>query len=111
MADDRAVAGRLDGITSFVGAWVDENPERAAALLVSRHGDVLIERGFGVMHTLSNPAVTVPVQPDTIFLVASITKPLTAAALCLLVDRRLGETGRPGGRLPSGLLRRRARPC
>src|SRR5204863_7111797 len=56
----------------------------AASILVARHGKIVFHRGFGRM---SVSAKADPVQPDSIFLLASITKPVTACALMLLVER------------------------
>lgn len=47
----------------------------AAAILVIRNSKVVLHRGFG------------KAQPDSVFLLASITKPVTAAALMLLVEQ------------------------
>ena len=55
-----------------------------AALQVSRRGVALPPACFG-RRTLA--ATGSPVEPDTRFLVASITKPIVAAALMLLVER------------------------
>lgn len=58
----------------------------AASLLVARHGAVVFSRGYGHLAPEGeSPAVT----PDSVFLLASITKPVTACALMLLVDRGL----------------------
>ena len=56
----------------------------AAAILVARRGKVVLHRGFGRL----SPAPGAPaVQPDSVFLLASITKPVTVSALMLLVER------------------------
>jgi CubicO group peptidase (beta-lactamase class C family) len=58
----------------------------AASILVARRGIVVLHKGFGRMSAhADSPAV----QPDSIYLVASITKPVTATALMLLVERGL----------------------
>lgn len=54
-----------------------------ATLLVMRHGTVLEQRAFGVCET--NPAR--PFQSDTICWIASLTKPVTATAAMILVER------------------------
>jgi CubicO group peptidase (beta-lactamase class C family) len=56
----------------------------SASILVARHGKIVLHRGFGRM---SASAKADPVQPDSVFLLASITKPVTACALMLLVER------------------------
>jgi len=55
-----------------------------AAMQVSRNGIALEPRCFGRRELDPNGA---PVEPDTIFLVASVTKPVTATATMLLVER------------------------
>ena len=56
----------------------------AASILVARHGKIVLHRGFGRM---SASAQADPVQANSVFLLASITKPVTACALMLLVER------------------------
>ena len=56
----------------------------AASILVARHGKTVLHRGFGRM---SASGKADPVQADSVFLLASITKPVTACALMLLVER------------------------
>jgi CubicO group peptidase (beta-lactamase class C family) len=56
----------------------------AAAFLVARHGRIVLHKGYGRL----SPDPTAPsVNPESIFLLASITKPVTACALMLLVER------------------------
>lgn len=55
-----------------------------AAIQVSRNGKALEPRCFGRKELDLHGA---PVEPDTIFLVASVTKPVTATAAMLLVER------------------------
>ena len=50
---------------------------KAASILVTRRGEVVLHRGFGQSSA----------KPDSIYLLASITKPVTACALMLLVER------------------------
>src|SRR5687767_11006416 len=56
----------------------------SASILVARHGKIVLHRGFGKMSGAANAD---PVQADSVFLLASITKPVTACALMLLVER------------------------
>lgn len=64
----------------------------AAAIIVARRGKVVLHKGFGKLSPEANAA---PVKPDSIFLLASITKPVTACALMLLVDRGLISVSEP----------------
>jgi len=56
----------------------------AASILVARDGIIVLHRGSG---KLSPDPASPPAKPDTVYLVASITKPVTASALMLLVER------------------------
>ena len=55
-----------------------------ASILVAGNGIPIEARSFGNMSLQSDSQ---QVQPDTIFLVASVTKPVTVAAVMLLVER------------------------
>ena len=56
----------------------------AASLLVARNQTIVHSKGYGHL----TPDTGSPlVRPDSVFLLASITKPVTACALMLLVDR------------------------
>jgi CubicO group peptidase (beta-lactamase class C family) len=67
----------------------------AAAIIVARRGKVVLHKGFGKMSTAADAAA---VKPDSIFLLASITKPVTACALMLLVERGLVSLSEPVSR-------------
>src|SRR3984893_4327851 len=56
----------------------------AASILVARQGTIVLHKGFGhLSHEPGSPLV----QPDSVYIVASITKPVTATALMMLVER------------------------
>lgn len=55
-----------------------------AALAVTKNGKLILVRGYGYAD-LENK---VPVQPDSMFRIASISKPITAAAVLHLVDQK-----------------------
>jgi len=82
---------RMESVASACQDWIRENPERCMALYVThgvaQNGHVLMQQGFGLMRPLPDPEASAPAPADTIFLIASLTKPLTVAAVCLLVDR------------------------
>jgi hypothetical protein len=56
-----------------------------AALLVMRGGKIVRMRGYG----LANVELEVPVTPDTVFELASITKQFTAAAIMLPATQKI----------------------
>ena len=55
----------------------------AASLTVARRGTLIFSEGYGQMRPEEGAPDT---QPDSVFLLASITKPVTAWALMMLVD-------------------------
>jgi CubicO group peptidase (beta-lactamase class C family) len=57
--------------------------EPGAAVLVAKGGQVLLRKGYG----LANVELGVPIQPDMVFELGSITKQFTAAAILLLQER------------------------
>lgn len=77
-------ADRLNAAAEILAGEVREGRVLAASLLVARRERIVLHRGFGRLAPApDSPAVT----PDTVFLLASITKPVTACALMLLVER------------------------
>ncbi len=77
-------AARLETASRILADEVQKERVLAASILVARRGSIVLRKGFGRLA----PAPDSPLAtPDTIFLLASITKPVTAAALMLLVER------------------------
>jgi len=64
----------------------------AASILVARNERIVLHRGYGRLSPQSGAAA---VELDTIYLLASITKPVTATALMLLVERGLVSLEEP----------------
>jgi CubicO group peptidase (beta-lactamase class C family) len=77
---------RLQLAYDLLRTWCADDKVPAAALCVGRRGRVVPPRFFG-RHT-PGPG-SAPLRPDALFLVASITKPLTVTAAMLLVERGL----------------------
>ena len=73
----------LERASAQLDAAIDAGQISAASLLVARRGTVVFGRGYGRMRP---EAGAPPVEADSIFLLASITKPVTACALMRLVD-------------------------
>jgi CubicO group peptidase (beta-lactamase class C family) len=63
---------------------VREGRVLAASIAVARHGKIALHRGFGRM--AEGPGAR-PADHDTVFLLASISKPVTATALMMLVEQ------------------------
>jgi CubicO group peptidase (beta-lactamase class C family) len=75
---------RLETAASILEAEVQRGTLGAGAILVARRGTIVLHQGFG---RLSRQAASPAVTKDSVFLLASITKPVTACALMLLVER------------------------
>jgi CubicO group peptidase (beta-lactamase class C family) len=63
--------------------FLNERELPGASLAVARHGRVVYARGYGY----ADRETKEPVQPNSLFRIASISKPLTAAAVLQLVER------------------------
>ena len=77
-------AAALRNATRLLESSIRDGEITAASILVARRGKVVLHRGFG---RLSRAEGAQPVQPDSIYLLASITKPVTGCALMMLVER------------------------
>ena len=77
--DSQQAASRIDNLLS------QEYPagEPGAAVLVSRAGNVILKKGYGLADTERN----VPATPGTVFRLASVTKMFTATAVLMLAER------------------------
>jgi len=84
-AEDVGIASdKLTHAAALLESEVRQGHAGAASILVARRGTVVLHKGFGRLSARPNsPAVV----PDSIYEVASITKPVTATALMLLVER------------------------
>ena len=80
----QAVGATPEGLASAAGileSSVRSGEVKSASILVTRRGKTVLHRGFGGVSD----------RPDTVYLLASITKPVTACALMLLVERGSAE--------------------
>ncbi|MGH7172056.1 MAG: serine hydrolase domain-containing protein [Gemmataceae bacterium] len=74
---------RLASFDQLMKRFLHEQELPGAALAVARGGRVVYARGFGY----ADRATKEPVQPNALFRIASISKPLTAVAVLQLVER------------------------
>ena len=65
----------------MLSRWVQASTPGAAVIVV-RHGQVLLEKGYG----LADVTTRVPITPRTVFDIASVSKPFTAMAVLMLVE-------------------------
>src|SRR4051812_37934227 len=75
-------AAHSDAVDDYMNAEIAKRHIPGAALVVIRHGQIVKIRGYGV----ASVEHEVPVIPDTVFELASVTKQFTAAAIMLLVE-------------------------
>ena len=75
-------AERLKRLTAAMQGYVDRNEVAGAITLVSRHGRVVHLEATGVMDIDSKS----PMKRDTIFRLASMTKPITSVAVMMLAE-------------------------
>lgn len=80
-ADDRPVSGRevpgFEPVDDAILGFMDRIGCHAATLAISRDHQLLYSRGYG----WSDEARERPVRPDALLRIASVTKPVTAAAV------------------------------
>ncbi|KAF1808256.1 beta-lactamase/transpeptidase-like protein [Eremomyces bilateralis CBS 781.70] len=72
----------LAGFNSVLHQMVDNGKLANVVSLVSHHGQIVNRDAYGVLDISAVP--TVPAQTDSIFRIASMTKPITGAAMMIL---------------------------
>jgi CubicO group peptidase (beta-lactamase class C family) len=90
---------RLQRITDMLHTYLDNNKLAGMNALVSYRGQVAYKTCLGMMDLEANK----PVQFDTIFRIASMTKPITSIAAMLLYEQGASISTRPSASL--------SRPC
>src|SRR5262245_26882732 len=75
---------RLDRVVDCLAAETGKRHVTSASICVARHGRIVLHRGFG---RLSEQTDAHPTEPDTVYILASISKPITVCGLMLLVER------------------------
>ncbi len=78
-----AVCEELASFDRLMRSFLCEHKVPGGSLAVTRHGRLVYARGFGYADVERGE----PVQPDSLFRIASVSKPITAAAVLQLVDR------------------------
>jgi N-acyl-D-amino-acid deacylase len=73
----------LKSFDELMRSFVQEQKIPGAALAVAKDGRVVYARGFGYADLETHQ----PVQPDSLFRIASVSKPITAVAVLRLVDQ------------------------
>jgi CubicO group peptidase (beta-lactamase class C family) len=75
-------AARLAELHAAMQAFVDEGRFAGISTLIARRGQVVDARCYGMLDISANK----PLRPDSIFRLASLTKPITAVAALMLFD-------------------------
>jgi CubicO group peptidase (beta-lactamase class C family) len=83
---------RIRRLRELIGGWVKCGDTPSVVALVARRGVIVWHEAFGVRR-YGDPTSTL--HPDSIFPIASCSKPLTAAAVMCLVDDGLIGLNRP----------------
>src|SRR5438045_1194654 len=78
-------AARLQRAYDLLQSWARADKLPAAGLAVGRKGRLLEPRVFG----RQRPGQEEAIRSDALFLIASITKPVTVTAVMMLVERGL----------------------
>jgi CubicO group peptidase (beta-lactamase class C family) len=78
----RSVAAQSDQVDEFLQVEMKKRKIPGLALAVIKNGEVIKMQGYG----LANLDHDVPVTPDTVFELASVTKQFTATAIMLLEE-------------------------
>jgi D-alanyl-D-alanine carboxypeptidase len=89
----RQAESAVDSVDAYITGEMPKRRIPGLALTVVQHGKIVKSQGYG----LANLELDVPVGPETVFELASLTKQFTAAAIMLLV-----EAGRVGLEDPLG---------
>jgi CubicO group peptidase (beta-lactamase class C family) len=76
-------AARLEKFLGFAESAREMMKIPGVAIAVIQNGKIVLEKGLGVRE-LNKPA---PVTPQTLFMIGSMTKPLTSLMMARLVDR------------------------
>jgi len=79
---------RIDRVRRLCAGWVEEGNSPALQVVIARRGTIVLDDAWGRLGPEDDAP---PLTTDSIFPLASITKPITAAAvMCLVEDGLLG---------------------
>jgi CubicO group peptidase (beta-lactamase class C family) len=90
-SDPGTAADRFVGVHETIRHLVESDSLPSVAVAVARHGEILWHQAFG----WADRERRVPATPETPYSVASISKPMTAAAVLRLAERGVLDLDRP----------------
>src|SRR5262245_62245905 len=73
----------IDKVDRLFAPWSNGDTP-GAAVIVIKDGQILLKKGYG----LANLENKNPIEPDTAFLLGSVTKQFTAMAIMMLANRK-----------------------
>jgi len=82
---------RLEKINTYINTVLKEWNAAGIGVGIVKDGEVIFSEGFG----LRNVEEKLPVTPNTLFVLASVTKPFVTAAMSMLVDDGLLDWDTP----------------
>lgn len=94
---DQALAGRVD---SQMNQLLAQYPIPGASIAIAYKGEFVYQRGYGMAVTENNSSAT----PQTVFRIASVSKPITAVAVLKLFEDELPQALERRVFGPDGLL-------
>lgn len=74
----------LTALDDWMKAFMTEHAIPGGSLAIVRDGSLIYARGFG----LADREAKTPVQPESLFRIASVSKPITAAAILKLAEEK-----------------------
>ncbi len=102
---DSATLARID---TLAATWMGRRSVPGLSIAIASHGQILFARGYGVAALRGDRAG--PVTPETVFELGSIKKPVTAAIVMQLAERRLVDVDSPASRWIEQINTMRTRP-
>ena len=88
-ADNATIQGftreGLVALNAGMHKWVDQDRGAGVVTLLSRHGQIVEHDAYGVLDASADTKV--PVKKDTIFRIASMTKPVVGAAMMMFYEQ------------------------
>lgn len=91
LAAPSSAADQFDAARDFIRARMTERHVPSITVAVARDGKILWEEGFGWADRENH----IPANAQTVYSLASITKPFTATALMTLVEKKRIDLDRP----------------
>jgi CubicO group peptidase (beta-lactamase class C family) len=76
------LSGQFDTIRRDLQGFVDRGELAGIVALASRHGEIIFDEVMGC----SNLETQAPMRPDTLFRIASMSKPITSVAALMLIE-------------------------